>query len=129
MILVAVNTLTHTTTACSSSLSGVHAFPEYTFMENQNRCSRSVRICNSLAEEADALRSVLAIAGGDKKVRNLNPSLAKLKKLNDEGLLEAYILLARTDQGIRGDHPVYLRQNRDKLRRYVAEYILTGGGR
>lgn len=84
---------------------------------------------HSLAEEADALRSVLAIASGDKKVKNLNPSLAKLRKLNDEGLLEAYILLARTDQGIRGDHPVYLRHNRDKLRRYVAEYILTGGGR
>lgn len=84
---------------------------------------------HSLAEEADALRSVLAVAGGDKKVKSLSPSLAKLKKLNDEGLLEAYILLARPDQGIVADHAAYLRQNRDKLRRYVVEYVLTGGGK
>ncbi|HST50636.1 MAG TPA: hypothetical protein VLJ61_01395 [Pyrinomonadaceae bacterium] len=68
------------------------------------------------------------MATGDKKVKSLSPSLAKLKKLNDEGLLEAYILLARADQGIADDYPAYLAQNRDKLRRYVVEYILTGGG-
>lgn len=84
---------------------------------------------HSLAEEADALRSVLTIAASDKKVKKLSPSLAKLKKLNDEGLLEAYILLARPDQGIAEDHPSYLKQNRDKLRQYVVAYILTGGGK
>ena len=84
---------------------------------------------HSLAEEADALRSVLTMAVSDKKVKTLTPSLAILKKLNDEGLLEAYILIARSDQGIAADHPVYLRQNRDKLRRYVVEYVLTGGGK
>jgi hypothetical protein len=75
------------------------------------------------------LRSVLNLAASDKKVKSLSPSLAKLKKLNDEGLLEAYILLARPDQGIAQDYPAYLRQGRDKLRRYVVEYILTGGGK
>ncbi|PYP83191.1 MAG: hypothetical protein DMF61_24000 [Blastocatellia bacterium AA13] len=84
---------------------------------------------HSLAEEADALRSVLTRATSDKNVKNLNPALAKLKKLNDEGLLEAYILVSRPDQEIAADHPIYLRQNRDKLRRYVVEYILTGGGK
>ncbi|HYE72485.1 MAG TPA: tetratricopeptide repeat protein, partial [Blastocatellia bacterium] len=84
---------------------------------------------HSLAEEADALRSVIAIATADKKVKTLSPSLAKLKKLNDEGLLEAYILLAQADEGIAKDFPDYLKQNRDKLRRYATEYILTGGGR
>jgi tetratricopeptide (TPR) repeat protein len=83
---------------------------------------------HSLAEEADALRSVVTIATSDKKVKKLSPSLAKLKKLNDEGLLEAYILLAQTDEGIAKDYPTYLKQNRDKLRRYVVEYVLTGGG-
>ena|ERR1051326_3977480 len=83
---------------------------------------------HSLAEEADALRAVLTLATSDKKLKSLNPSLAKLKKLNDEGLLEAYILLARADEGIAEDYPAYLAQNRDKLRRYVIEYILTGGG-
>jgi tetratricopeptide (TPR) repeat protein len=84
---------------------------------------------HSLAEEADALRSVVMLATGDKRVKSLSPSLAKLKKLNDDGLLEAYILVARADQGIAADHPAYLRQNRDKLRRYVIEYVLTGGGK
>jgi tetratricopeptide (TPR) repeat protein len=83
---------------------------------------------HSLAEEADALRSVVSIATTDKKTTNLNPSLVKLKKLNDEGLLEAYILLARADEGIALDHAAYLKEARGKLRSYVVKYILTGGG-
>jgi hypothetical protein len=58
----------------------------------------------------------------------LNPALVKLKRLNDEGLLEAYILLARPDNGIAADHPAYLKENRDKLRRYMIQYVMTGGG-
>ena len=83
---------------------------------------------HSLAEEADALRSVLSVATADKKVTKLSPSLARLKKLDEEGLLEAYILLARPDEGIAQDHPAYLNQNRDKLRRYVLQYVVKGGG-
>jgi len=83
---------------------------------------------HSLPEEADALRSVIAMATSEKKVKKLSPALAKLKKLNDEGLLEAYILLARPDEGIAQDYPAYLKQNRDKLRRYVVEFVLTAGG-
>ncbi len=87
------------------------------------------RYRHSLQEEADALRSVLAIATGDKQAKKLSTSLAKLKKLNDEGLLEAYILMALADEGIAADHPAYLRQNRDKLRQYVTKYVLAGGGK
>jgi tetratricopeptide (TPR) repeat protein len=83
---------------------------------------------HSLPEEAEALRGVITLATADKKVKNLSPALAKLKKLNDEGLLEAYILLARADAGISLDHPAYLKESRDKLRRYVVEYVVTGGG-
>jgi tetratricopeptide (TPR) repeat protein len=83
---------------------------------------------HSLPEEADALRSVITLATSDKKTKTLSPSLAILKKLNDEGLLEAYILLALPDQGIVEDHPAYLKQNRDKLRRYMIAYVITGGG-
>jgi tetratricopeptide (TPR) repeat protein len=83
---------------------------------------------HSLAEEAEALRSVITLATADKKVKKLSPSLRKLKKLNDEGLLEAYILLARVDEGISRDHPAYLKESRDKLRRYMLEYVVTGGG-
>ena len=83
---------------------------------------------HSLAEEADALRSVITMATTGKKTKTLSPALAKLKKLNDEGLLEAFILLAQPDQGIAKDHPAYLKSNRDKLRRYVVTYVINGGG-
>lgn len=87
---------------------------------------------HSLQEEAEAIRSVLAFADADiksKKIKTLNPSLAKLKELNDKGLLESYILLARTDRGIFQDYAPYLKLNRDKLRRYVSEYVVNGGGK
>jgi tetratricopeptide (TPR) repeat protein len=83
---------------------------------------------HSLAEEADALRSVVSVATADKKDKKLSPSLIRLKKLDEEGLLESYILLARPDDGIAQDYPAYLKQNRDKLRRYMLQYVVKGGG-
>jgi tetratricopeptide (TPR) repeat protein len=83
---------------------------------------------HSLPEEVEALRDVISLATSGKNIKTLSPSLAKLKKLNDEGLLEAYILIARADAGIAVDYPDYREQNRNKLRRYVVEYVLTGGG-
>jgi len=83
---------------------------------------------HSLAEEAEALRSVITLATSDKKTKTLSPALVKLRKLNDEGLLEAYILLGRPDAGIAKDHPAYLKENREKLRRYTLLYVVTGGG-
>jgi tetratricopeptide (TPR) repeat protein len=79
---------------------------------------------HSLAEEADALRSVVALAKVDKKTAKLSPSLTMLKQLDDEGLLEAYILLARPDNGIAADYAVYLKANREKLHRYVAQHVI-----
>jgi tetratricopeptide (TPR) repeat protein len=88
---------------------------------------------HSLAEEMDALRLVIVSLNEQvrdwKKLKSLDPSLAKLLKLSDDGLLEAYILLARPDKGIAQDFEPYRKANRDKLRRYVVEYVLTGGGR
>lgn len=82
---------------------------------------------HSLAEEVDALRTVVSVATSDKKAK-LSPSLARLKKLDEQGLLESYILIARPDEGIVQDYPAYLKQNRDKLRRYMLEYVVKGGG-
>ena len=83
---------------------------------------------HTLAEEVDALRSVISTATSDKRTKNLSPSLAKLKKLDENGLLEAYVLLAMPDEGIAQDHPAFLKQNREKLRRYMMEYVVKGGG-
>jgi tetratricopeptide (TPR) repeat protein len=84
---------------------------------------------HSLAEEADALRSVIALATVDKKTKKLSASLTMLKQLDDEGLLEAYILLARPDDGIAADYPAYLKANREKLHRYVAQHVIAQGAR
>jgi tetratricopeptide (TPR) repeat protein len=84
---------------------------------------------HSLAEESDALRMVIESVSTqtkEKKIKQLQPSLATLVKLNDAGLLEAYILLARPDEGIARDYASYRKTNRDKLRRYVAEYLMSG---
>lgn len=79
---------------------------------------------HSLAEEADALRSVITMATSDNKTKKLSPSLVQLQQLNNEGLLEAYILLARPDDGIAADYPSYLKANREKLHRYVALHVI-----
>jgi len=79
---------------------------------------------HSLAEEADALRSVITLATSDKKTKKLSPSLKQLQQLDNEGLLEAYILLARPDDGIALDYPSYLKANREKLHRYVALHVI-----
>ncbi|HEV7376171.1 MAG TPA: tetratricopeptide repeat protein [Pyrinomonadaceae bacterium] len=84
---------------------------------------------HSLAEEMDALRMVIESVSTqtkEKQIKQLQPSLATLVKLNDAGLLEAYILLARPDEGIARDYATYRKTNRDKLRRYVVEYLMTG---
>jgi tetratricopeptide (TPR) repeat protein len=84
---------------------------------------------HSLREEADALRSVIeAVKQQTRKgeVKKLSPDLEQLMKLDDEGLLEAYILFARADNGIAQDYAVYRKTGRDKLRRYLLEYVASG---
>ena len=83
---------------------------------------------HSLAEETDALRMVLIGVKDSKKYKKLEPSLAMLKKLDAEGLLEAYILFARSDAGIKQDYAAYRQNNRDKLKRYLTEYVMKNGG-
>jgi tetratricopeptide (TPR) repeat protein len=84
---------------------------------------------HSLKEEAAALRTALKVFSEDKakKVENADPSLTLLAKLDKEGLLESFILLALPDAGIAQDYPAYRRTNLEDLRRYVKQYVLTGG--
>lgn len=82
---------------------------------------------HSLKEEATALRIVAEICAKDfkeGKVKLLDQSLRNLIKLNDAGLLEAYILFARPDAGIARDYDAYRAANRDKLRRYWSEIVI-----
>ncbi len=82
---------------------------------------------HSLREEADAMHMAAEVAreGADKQFKEAakDPSVANLLKLDDEGLLEAYILFARADEGIAQDYAGYRKDHRDKLRQYLEEYV------
>jgi tetratricopeptide (TPR) repeat protein len=82
---------------------------------------------HSLKEEAAALRMVAEACAKDLKsgkVKTLEPSLETLVKLNDAGLLEAFVLFARPDQGIARDYADYRATHRDKLRKYWLEVAI-----
>lgn len=81
---------------------------------------------HSLREEVGALQGVVEAVKQrqkDKKITQLDPSLASLMKLADEGLLEPFVLLALADEGIANDYWDYRKNNRDKLKRYLIEYV------
>jgi len=84
---------------------------------------------HSLAEELAGLRAVVEAVHTqtkEKRVKKLTPSLENLMKLNDAGLLEAYILFARPDKGIARDYAPYRNANREKLKRYWMEIVIGG---
>jgi tetratricopeptide (TPR) repeat protein len=84
---------------------------------------------HSLREEAEALRAVAeAVRNQQKegKVKQPSVDLQLLVQLEEAGLLEAYVLFGRTDEGIARDYVEYRKANRDKLRRYLLEYLASG---
>jgi tetratricopeptide (TPR) repeat protein len=84
---------------------------------------------HTLREEAEALHSVAESArqqAKDGKAKKLSNSLDNLVKLDEAGLLEPYIFFARADRGIVQDYAAYRKANRDKLRRYWAEFVVRG---
>lgn len=79
---------------------------------------------HSLAEELDALQSVVSMAES-LKPKKLNEQIALLARMDKEGVLEAYILLAIPDQGIARDHRAFMLAHRDKLKKYVRSYVMA----
>jgi tetratricopeptide (TPR) repeat protein len=84
---------------------------------------------HSLKEEVVAFRAALKVLAETKNAdpQKIDPSLKTLAKLDKEGLLEPFILLAMPDEGIAKDFPAYRTDNAEKLRRYVVDYVLTAG--
>jgi tetratricopeptide (TPR) repeat protein len=81
----------------------------------------------SLAEEVDALRGALEsvqVQTKEKRIKKLSSSLENLMKLNDAGLIEAYVLFVRPDEGIGRDYIAYRKSNRDKLRQYWLKFVV-----
>lgn len=77
---------------------------------------------HSVQEEAEALRSVIKASETSKAT---DPQLKVLAKLDAEGLIEAFVLMALADKGIAADHPEFLKNNRPKLRQYVSNYVIS----
>ena len=75
------------------------------------------------------MRAALKVLDEQKgKAKNVDPSLQIIRKLDKEGLLEAFILLALPDEGIAQRFQSLSHTNIENLRRYVKQYVLTGGG-
>jgi hypothetical protein len=84
---------------------------------------------HSLAQETECLRAILVdlrarIADGSVAEENLDPVLKVLSRLDNDGVLQCWILLNAADQGIRFDYPAYRKTNCDELIAYVNRYIL-----
>jgi hypothetical protein len=84
---------------------------QHSFVRNAARLAFLICCLSAIWQPADAY------AQGEDDVEALKQKVGEL------------ILLARPDGGIAPDHQAYLKHDRDKLRRYVVEYVLTGGGK
>jgi len=85
---------------------------------------------HSLAEELDGFQMVVSQVKEKQKkkeIKQLDPALASLVKLSDEGLLEAFVLVSRADPGIVKDYEPYRNLHRDKIAQYISEWIIQPG--
>lgn len=80
---------------------------------------------HSLAEEAESLRSVIAVVK-EQKISNdkLDVTLKSLIALDKDGMLECWILLNHADQGIAQDYVAYRATHRELLRAYMDKYVI-----
>ena len=99
----------------------------WTMSEFAKQYPKEKKYRHSLKEELAAFRSAIRVLE-EKKVKDPDRSLQTIVKLEKEGLLEAFILLAMPDEGIAQDFPAYRKTNADNLRRYVKAYVLNNSG-
>ena len=81
----------------------------------------------TLAEEVAAYRKVAEAFRNDLKAGKIkypDRSLTNLVKLDDEGIIEPYIFMVRFDEDIIADYDAYRVKNRDKLRKFIVEFLL-----
>jgi tetratricopeptide (TPR) repeat protein len=82
---------------------------------------------HSLKEETAALSTAATVfeeLENKKKSKNPDPSLALLSQLKADGLIEAYVLLMKADDGITRDYAAYQANHRDQLIRFVDKYVV-----
>jgi tetratricopeptide (TPR) repeat protein len=80
---------------------------------------------HSLAEEAEGLRSVIAVVKEQKIPEDkLDATMKSLIALDKDGMLECWILLNGADRGIVEDYAAYRTTHRELLHAYVDKYVI-----
>jgi len=82
---------------------------------------------HTLSAEASAWRKVADAARKEiksGKLKNPDQSLLNLIKIDDTGVLEAYLLIMRPHEDFGEDFFEYREKNRDKLKLFVVRYLL-----
>lgn len=84
----------------------------------------------TLKEESDSLDLMVKVISEVQKSKkdgdnsDLDPSLTMLVKIDEAGLLDPFVLLNRADNGIAQDYPDYRGANRDRIYRYMDEFVV-----
>jgi len=91
---------------------------------------------HSLKEEDAALSMVVSTVEGKvatnmkglkTKPKNLDESLRNLVELNDAGMLDCWILISGSDDGIARDYDGYRKEHRQLLHDYLEKFVVHGG--
>ncbi len=72
---------------------------------------------HSLLKEKAALQA--AYRAAPQNVATIN-----LQKLDEAGVLDAFVLFARVDAGIANDYAAYRREHRDELRNFWSNFVV-----
>jgi tetratricopeptide (TPR) repeat protein len=82
----------------------------------------------TLKEESDSLGLMITVLkeqkNYQKKLKDLDPSLQSLIKIQESGFLEPFVLINRADPEIAVDYPPYRAANRERVRRYLDEFVV-----
>lgn len=83
---------------------------------------------HTLQEEAQALELMVTVLKEQKDykkmLKNLDPSLQSLIKIQEAGFLDPFVLINRADAEIAQDYETYRASNRDRIRRYLDEFMV-----
>ncbi len=82
----------------------------------------------TLKEESDCLEMMINVLKEEKDykktLKDLDPSLQALIKIQEAGLLEPYVLFDRVDADIAKDYVPYRDAHRENIRRYLDEFLV-----
>jgi hypothetical protein len=82
----------------------------------------------TMREESDSLGLMITVLKEQKdyakRVKQLDPSLQALIKIQEAGFLDAFVLLNRADNDIAKDYVPYRALHRDVIRSYLADFVV-----